>query len=157
MSDSQATSSSIYSAFNGNSYLFSGDYFDALQHVPAVDGSNAKDVPHLPVINAFAERAKAGGTRVVVASADAEMGRKRTAVQQLIAAYRNVGARWADLDPLKRTERENIPDLEHEPARDRPGAARDLLRHHWCGIHVQHRPGAKALVAAKTGKYSLQA
>ena len=136
MSDSQTTSSSIYSAFNGNSYLFGGnapyveemyenylqnpgsvpdswrDYFDALQHVPAVDGSNAKDVPHLPVINAFAERAKSGGTRVVVASADAEMGRKRTAVQQLIAAYRNVGARWADLDPLKRTERENIPDLE---------------------------------------------
>jgi 2-oxoglutarate dehydrogenase E1 component len=40
------------------------------------------------------------------------MGRKRTSVQQLIAAYRNVGARWADLDPLKRTERDNIPDLE---------------------------------------------
>ena len=31
------------------------DYFDALQNVPAVDGSNAKDVPHLPVVNAFAE------------------------------------------------------------------------------------------------------
>jgi 2-oxoglutarate dehydrogenase E1 component len=61
-------------------------YFDALQHVPAVDGSNAKDVPHLPVVNAFAERAKQGGTRVVMASADAEMGRKRTAAQQLIAA-----------------------------------------------------------------------
>jgi 2-oxoglutarate dehydrogenase E1 component len=45
------------------------DYFDALQHVPAADGSNARDVPHLPVINAFAERAKPGGTRVVVASA----------------------------------------------------------------------------------------
>jgi 2-oxoglutarate dehydrogenase E1 component len=88
------------------------DYFDALQHVPAVDGSNAKDVPHLPVINAFAERAKSGGTKVVMASADVEMGRKRTAVQQLIAAYRNVGQRWADLDPLKRTERPNIPDLD---------------------------------------------
>ena len=24
------------------------EYFDALQHVPAVDGSNAKDVPHMP-------------------------------------------------------------------------------------------------------------
>ena len=69
------------------------------QHVPAVDGSNAKDVPHLPVINAFAERAKAGGTKVVMASENVEMGRKRTAVQQLIAAYRNVGQRWADLDP----------------------------------------------------------
>jgi 2-oxoglutarate dehydrogenase E1 component len=88
------------------------DYFDALQHVPASDGSNARDVAHLPVVNAFAQRAKSGGTRVVLASADAEMGRKRTAVQQLIAAYRNVGQRWADLDPLKRTERPHIPDLD---------------------------------------------
>ncbi len=126
----------VYKAFAGNSYLFGGnapyveemyenylnnpgsvpdtwrEYFDALQHVPAVDGSQTKDVPHLPVINAFAERAKMGGTRVVMASADAEMGKKRTAVQQLIAAYRNVGVRWADLDPLKRTERENIPELD---------------------------------------------
>ena len=129
--------SSVYSAYQGNTYLFGGnapyveemyenylanpgsvpdnwrEYFDALQNVPAVDGSNAKDVPHLPVVNAFAERAKQGVTRVVGAStADSEWGRKRTAVQQLIAAYRNVGARWADLDPLKRTERDNIPELD---------------------------------------------
>jgi len=128
--------SSVYAAYQGNTYLFGGnapyveemyesylanpgsvpdnwrDYFDALQHVPAVDGSQTKDVPHLPVVNAFAERAKQGGTRVVMASADAEMGRKRTAVQQLIAAYRNVGQRWADLDPLKRAERPPIPELE---------------------------------------------
>ncbi len=127
---------SVYQAYQGNTYLFGGnapyveemyenylanpgsvpdtwrEYFDALQHVPAVDGTNARDVPHMPVINAFAERAKAGGTKVVVASEDAEMGRKRTAVQQLIAAYRNVGQRWADLDPLKRTERPAIPELE---------------------------------------------
>ncbi|HOE41023.1 MAG TPA: 2-oxoglutarate dehydrogenase E1 component [Rhodoferax sp.] len=126
----------VYQAYQANTYLFGGNapyveemyenylanpgsvpdtwrgYFDALQHVPAADGSNAKDVPHQPVIDAFAQRAKAGGTRVVVASADSEMGRKRTAVQQLIAAYRNVGASWADLDPLKRTERPNIPELE---------------------------------------------
>ena len=68
----------VYQAYSGNTYLFGGnapyveemyenylanpgsvpdtwrDYFDALQHVPAVDGSNAKDVPHQPVINAFA-------------------------------------------------------------------------------------------------------
>lgn len=131
------TASSVYSAYQGNTYLFGGnapyveemyenylanpgsvpdnwrEYFDALQHVPAVDGSNAKDVPHMPVVNAFAERAKQGQTKVVVASgADSEMGRKRTAVQQLIAAYRNVGARWADLDPLKRAERDKIPELE---------------------------------------------
>ena len=127
----------VYQTYQNNTYLFGGnapyveemyenylanpgsvpdswrDYFDALQHVPAVDGSSAKDVPHLPVINAFAERAKQGGTKVVMATgADSEMGRKRTSVQQLIAAYRNVGVRWADLDPLKRTEREKIPELE---------------------------------------------
>jgi len=128
--------SSVYQAYSGNTYLFGGNapyveemyenylanpgsvpdswrqYFDALQHVPAVDGTQTRDVPHMPVINAFAERAKQGGTKVVMASADAEMGRKRTAVQQLIAAYRNVGQRWADLDPLKRAERPNIPELE---------------------------------------------
>ncbi|MEI7537455.1 MAG: 2-oxoglutarate dehydrogenase E1 component [Comamonadaceae bacterium] len=128
--------SSVYQAYQANTHLFGGNapyveemyenyladpgsvpdswrgYFDALQHVPALDGSNSKDVPHLPVINAFADRAKHGGTRVVLASSDAEMGRKRTAAQQLIAAYRTVGSRWADLDPLKRTERDKIPELD---------------------------------------------
>ena len=128
--------SSVYQAYQANTHLFGGnapyveemyenyladpgsvtdswrDYFDALQHVPALDGSSSKDVPHLPVINAFADRAKHGGTRVVLASSDAEMGRKRTAAQQLIAAYRTVGSRWADLDPLKRIERDKIPELD---------------------------------------------
>jgi 2-oxoglutarate dehydrogenase E1 component len=130
-------SRSVYTSYQGNSYLFGGnapyveemyenylanpgsvpdnwrEYFDALQNVPAADGSEAKDVPHLPVVNAFAERAKQGGTRVVGArGAESDMARKRTAVQQIIAAYRNVGARWADLDPLKRVERDNIPELD---------------------------------------------
>jgi len=134
---SNSSTSNVTQAYQGNTYLFGGnapyveemyenylsnpgsvpdnwrEYFDALQHVPAADGSNVKDVPHLPVVNAFAERAKAGTTKVVQASgADSELGRKRTAVQQLIAAYRNVGARWANLDPLKRTERPAIPELE---------------------------------------------
>ncbi len=132
MSDIQ----SIYQAFEGNSYLFGGnapyveemyenylanpgsvpdswrDYFDALQHVPAADGSSARDVPHLPVINAFAELARQGGARAAALDGDSELGRKHTAVQQLIAAYRNVGVRWAELDPLKRAERPDIPELE---------------------------------------------
>jgi 2-oxoglutarate dehydrogenase E1 component len=137
MSNSPSNGSNVYVAFQNNSYLFGGNapyveemyenylnnpgsvpdnwrsYFDALQHVPAVDGTDARDVPHLPVINAFAERAKQGGTRVVgAAGADSDLGRKRVAVQQLIAAYRNVGSRWADLDPLKRTERDHIPELD---------------------------------------------
>ncbi|MBB4222165.1 2-oxoglutarate dehydrogenase E1 component [Variovorax guangxiensis] len=135
MSDSSTPTA--YTAYQGNTYLFGGNapyveemyenylanpgsvpdnwrsYFDALQNVPAADGTNTRDVPHQPVINAFAELAKQGTTKVVQASgADSELGRKRTAVQQLIAAYRNVGARWADLDPLKRAERPSIPELE---------------------------------------------
>jgi len=137
MSETASLAPSVYQTYQGNTYLFGGNapyveemyenylahpgsvpdswrqYFDALQHVPASDGSDARDVPHQPVINAFAERAKQGGTRVVEASgADSDLGRKRTAVQQLIAAYRNVGSLWADLDPLKRTERPHIPELE---------------------------------------------
>ncbi|GAC1390971.1 MAG: 2-oxoglutarate dehydrogenase E1 component [Variovorax sp.] len=137
MSDLSTPTASVYQAYQGNTYLFGGNapyveelyenyltnpgsvpdnwraYFDALQHVPAADGSTARDVPHLPVVNAFAELAKQGTTRVVQASgADSELGRQRTAVQQLIAAYRNVGARWADLDPLKRAERPDLPELD---------------------------------------------
>ena len=128
---------SVYQTFQGNSYLFAGsapyveqmyesylanpgsvqdswrEYFDALQHVPAADGSDAHDVPRLPVDSAFAERAKRGWVQVLEAtSADPELGRQGTAVQQLIAAYRNVGVRWADLDPLKRAERPEIQELE---------------------------------------------
>ncbi|WP_294765560.1 2-oxoglutarate dehydrogenase E1 component [uncultured Rhodoferax sp.] len=141
MSDSSShgsgAASSVYQTYQGNTYLFGGnapyveemyenylanpgsvpdtwrDYFDALQNVPAADGTAAKDVAHMPVINAFVDLAKKGVKQTVMATgADSEMGRKRTAVQQLIAAYRNVGARWADLDPLKRTERDKIPELE---------------------------------------------
>ena len=127
---------SVYKSFSGNSYLFGGNapyveeiyenylsnpttvteewrsYFDALQNVPAVDGSDMRDLPHLPVVNAFAAMAKQGTTKVVQSNPDSEMGRKRVAVQQLIAAYRNVGSRHADLDPLKHQIRENIPELD---------------------------------------------
>src|SRR5213079_2449773 len=76
------------------------------------DGSSKPDVVHASVIASFAERAKQGPIRVVTASADAEMGRKRVAVTQLIATYRNLGSRWANLDPLQRQERPTIPELQ---------------------------------------------
>lgn len=87
-------------------------YFDAMQHVPAVDGSSKPDVAHASVIASFAERAKHGPIRTVTASEDVEMGRKRVAVTQLIAAYRVLGNNWANLDPLQRQERPSIPQLE---------------------------------------------
>ncbi|MDR7297615.1 2-oxoglutarate dehydrogenase E1 component [Pelomonas aquatica] len=122
--------------YRSNSYLFGGNapyveemyeayldnpgsvpdnwraYFDALQHVPAVDGSEARDVAHAPVIESFAQRAKANAFANKASSADLAVARKQVHVQSLIAAYRFLGNRWAELDPLKRAERPKIPELD---------------------------------------------
>ena len=87
-------------------------YFDALQHVPAADGSTARDMAHAPVVESFAQRAKANAFGNRASSEDLAVARKQVYVQSLIAAYRSLGSRWADLDPLKRTERPKIPELE---------------------------------------------
>jgi len=87
-------------------------YFDALQHVPAVDGSNERDMAHAPVVESFAQRAKANAFGSKASSADLAVARKQVHVQSLIAAYRFLGSRWADLDPLQRQERPKIPELE---------------------------------------------
>ncbi|HEU6455916.1 MAG TPA: 2-oxoglutarate dehydrogenase E1 component [Roseateles sp.] len=122
--------------YRSNSYLFGGNapyveemyeayldnpgsvpdnwraYFDALQHVPAVDGTEARDVAHAPVIESFAQRAKANAFANKASSADLAVARKQVHVQSLIAAYRILGNRWAELDPLKRAERPKIPELD---------------------------------------------
>ncbi len=87
-------------------------YFDALQHLPAVDGSNERDMAHAPVVESFAQRAKANAFGSKASGADLAVARKQVHVQSLIAAYRFLGSRWADLDPLKRQERPKIPELE---------------------------------------------
>ena len=122
--------------YRSNSYLFGGNapyveelyeayldnpgsvpdnwraYFDALQHVPAADGSSAADIAHAPVVESFAQRAKANAFGNKASSADLAIARKQVHVQSLIAAYRFLGSRWADLDPLKRQERPKLPELE---------------------------------------------
>ncbi len=88
-------------------------YFDQLQILPATDGSDtSKDVAHAPIIESFAQRAKANAFLPRVAERDLSIARKQVHVQTIIAAYRFLGARWADLDPLKRQERPQIPELE---------------------------------------------
>ncbi len=87
-------------------------YFDALQNVPAADGSTARDVAHAPVVESFAQRAKANAFGNKASSADLAVARKQVHVQSLIAAYRFLGSRWANLDPLQRQERPKIPELE---------------------------------------------
>jgi len=122
--------------YRSNSYLFGGNapyveemyeayldnpgsvpdnwrsYFDALQHVPAADGTDTRDVAHAPVVESFAQRAKANAFAVKASASELAVARKQVHVQSLIAAYRSLGARWADLDPLKRQERPKIPELE---------------------------------------------
>ncbi|MBL8447501.1 MAG: 2-oxoglutarate dehydrogenase E1 component [Zoogloeaceae bacterium] len=81
------------------------DYFDAMQRTP---GAAERDVAHFPVIAAFAEMAKRGPVRTVSAGED----KRQVSTLQLINAYRFLGNRWANLDPLKRTERPQIAELE---------------------------------------------
>jgi 2-oxoglutarate dehydrogenase E1 component len=83
------------------------EYFDKLAQLP---GHVARDVPHLPVINAFAEQARKGGYRAAaVAPID---DRKQVGILQMITSYRFIGDRWANLDPLKRTPRPDVPQLD---------------------------------------------
>ena len=122
--------------YRANSYLFGGNapyveelyeayldnpgsvpdnwrsYFDRLQNVAAVDGSESRDVAHAPVVESFAQRAKANAFALKASDADLAVARKQVHVQSLIAAYRFLGNRWAELDPLKRHERSKIPELE---------------------------------------------
>ena len=73
-------------------------------------GFVARDVPHAPVIAAFAEQAKQGGYRAAAAvPAD---DKKQVGVLQLINAYRFLGTRWANLDPLKRQPRPQLQELD---------------------------------------------
>ena len=87
-------------------------YFDALQHVPSADGSETPDVAHAPVVESFAQRAKSNAFGNRATSGELAIARKQVHVQSLIAAYRVLGSRWADLDPLKRQERPKLPELE---------------------------------------------
>jgi 2-oxoglutarate dehydrogenase E1 component len=86
------------------------DYFDKLAILPGVGAYNGPDVAHTPVIKGFAQRAKEGTLHAVPrGSAIAE---KQTKVLQLINAYRTLGNRWAQLDPLKRQSRPEVAELD---------------------------------------------
>ncbi|MDW3686050.1 2-oxoglutarate dehydrogenase E1 component [Cupriavidus sp. CV2] len=86
-------------------------YFDALQEVPAVDGSNAGDVAHSPVVSRFVELTKQSRAAAWTANERPGFVRKQLVVQALISAYRMVGTRNAHLDPLRWTAPVPVPDL----------------------------------------------
>lgn len=88
-------------------------YFDQLQHLPATDGSEVtRDQPHAPIVESFAQRAKENKFVVRAQQPDLTVAGKQVYVQSIIAAYRSLGARIANLDPLKRQDRPEIPELD---------------------------------------------
>src|SRR5690554_1642623 len=89
------------------------NYFDQLQNVPAPGGTEqTRDQAHAPIIESFAQRAKANAFVSHSPEPDLSVASKQISVQSLIAAYRSLGVRFADLDPLKRHERPTIPELD---------------------------------------------
>jgi len=89
------------------------EYFERMQLVPASDGAvTSRDQAHAPIVESFAQRAKANAFITPVGNKDASIARKQVHVQSIIAAYRFLGNRWADLDPLHRQQRPAIPELE---------------------------------------------
>ncbi len=87
-------------------------YFDAMQHVPAVDGTTSPTSPTRP----SSLRSPNAPSRVRSAPSPhppmPKWAASASPSTQLIAAYRFLGSRWANLDPLQRQERPSIPELE---------------------------------------------
>ena len=81
-------------------------YFDQLQ---AQAGAAVRDVAHGPIIESFAQRAQRPRVRTVAVGDEDSL---QVGVLQLINAHRFLGNRWAQLDPLERIERPNVPELE---------------------------------------------
>ena len=189
--------------YRSNSYLFGGNapyveelyeayldnpgsvpdnwrtYFDKLQNVPSADGTLSRDVAHAPVVESFAQRAKANAFALKASASELAVARKQVHVQSLIAAYRvarralgrprPAQAHRAPEDPraragVLRPHRKSDMDItfsatntyftkaeQHDAARDPAGAARNLLRHHRRRVHAHHRADREALVAGAAG------
>ncbi|MCB1953664.1 MAG: 2-oxoglutarate dehydrogenase E1 component, partial [Rhodocyclaceae bacterium] len=81
-------------------------YFDGLR---AGAAAAVRDVAHTPIIHAFEQLAKRGPVRTITSG---DGNKRQVSTLQLINAYRFLGNRWANLDPLKRNERMHVPELE---------------------------------------------
>ncbi len=91
------------------------DYFDQMQLLPGSSGNGGKDVAHAPVVESLAQRAKAGllgGPGRSLATEPVAPERLQVAALLLVTSYRIAGSRWATLDPLKRLQRPQVPELE---------------------------------------------
>jgi 2-oxoglutarate dehydrogenase E1 component len=128
---------SVMKQFLSNSYLFGGnapfiedlyekylanpgsvaeewrEYFDAMQAVPGEGrGAAGKDLAHGPIVESLVQRAKSGELAARRGLAQRPDERLQVAALLLVTAYRIAGSQWATLDPLKRTPRPALPELE---------------------------------------------
>jgi len=87
-------------------------YFDQMQQQPG----GARDVAHAPVVESFIRLAKrrpnGNGHAHAPTEAVASVEKKQVSVLQLINAYRFLGVRHANVDPLKRFEKPIVPELD---------------------------------------------
>ena len=118
--------------FLGTSYLFGGnapfieELYDAWLDNPdsvaaewrrwfdQIQQQGARDVAHQPVREAFVRLAyqRPGGNGHAPTAALASVERKQVSVLQLINAYRFLGLRHANVDPLKRFPKPEVPELD---------------------------------------------
>jgi len=122
-------------------------YFQGLE---AGDGAAARDVPHSPIRQQFAElgrhRARVNGA---VAEMTPDLAQKQAAVLRLINGYRFRGHQRADIDPLHLREKPEVPDLDpayHGLADSDMDQTFTLLER-----PAAHRIGARRLRQAKIG------
>ncbi len=85
------------------------EYFDKL----ASEGGASRDVPHAPIQESFIQMAKRPNV-VHAASQSLDFGKmeKQVAVLRLISAYRVLGSRNANLDPLGRMGNQHYEELD---------------------------------------------
>lgn len=101
----------LYEAYLRNPNSVSGAWREYFEQVKGT----AQEVSHTLIRQAFVELAKRHGNGQAAAApapAIAAAEKKQVSVLQLINAHRFLGARHADLDPLKRQEKPYIPELD---------------------------------------------
>lgn len=86
-------------------------YFEKLQRA---SGAIARDVAHTPIRESFVQRAKlpASVNPALVCQPYLAIEHKQVKVLQLINAHRFLGVRHANVDPIQRYERPEIPELD---------------------------------------------
>ena len=87
-------------------------YFDSLRPPLENGDRHVDDVAHAPIIEAFIQLARRNDRKAsAIAAPDPDIARRQLAAQSLIASYRRVGARSANLDPLWWAPAAAIPEL----------------------------------------------